>query len=80
MLRPFVARVNDKALNTAFNTALGVVTRSSRPSTGSYSRFGSAARARDKAPNNPRARAADAGGATADQKLQAAYDAARGGK
>ena len=84
MLRPFVARVNDASLNKAFNTALGVVTKKSRATAtdGGYGGFARAARARDDAPRNPnpRARAADGAAENKDQKLQAAYDAARGGK
>jgi hypothetical protein len=84
MLRPFVARVNDASLNKAFNTALGVVTKKSRATAtdGGYGGFARAARARDDAPRNPnpRARAADGAAESKDQKLQAAYDAARGGK
>jgi hypothetical protein len=77
MLRPFVARANDDALSTAFNTALSATTRSSRASSGGgYGAFTRHAADRSNAPRNPnpspRARAADA--ATANAKLQKAYD------
>jgi hypothetical protein len=83
MLRPSIARTGDKAVQQAFNAALNSVKKTSRPSVGGgYGAFAGSARARDKAPRNPkpdRARASDA----ADQinKMQAYYDAARkGGK
>lgn len=81
-LRPVVARSRDKAVQSAFNSALAAVTRGSRVSAGGYDSFGRVARARDKAPKAPpmRARAADAANDPI-KKLQAAYDAARqGGK
>lgn len=82
MLRPAVARANDKNVNAAFNRALGTL-KTSRASTGSYGKFASSARARDKAPRNPnpeRARAAD-GKQDQVSKMQAFYDKAhKGGK
>lgn len=81
IMRPFVARSNDRALKATFNSALSTATRGSRASTSSYRAFAGAARARD---NAPRSRAHDtAAGGDGDRiaKLQAAYDAARkGGK
>jgi hypothetical protein len=83
MLRPIVARTNDKAVQGAFNRALDSVKKSSRVSTGSYGAFAGSARARDKAPRNPnpdRVRATD-GQADPIAKMQAAYNAAfKGGK
>lgn len=80
MLRPFVARGNDKALKVAFNTALATVSRSSRASTGDYGSFARSARARDsKVPTRPNPAAqAEA----ANTKLQGVYDTLRtkGGK
>jgi hypothetical protein len=84
-LRPIVARTNDKAMRTAFNTLLSSATRSSKASTGDYSKFASSARARDKAPRNPnpdRVRAGDGVGRP-DQisAMQKFYDTAhKGGK
>ncbi len=83
-LRPVMARTKDKAVQSAFNSALAAVTRSSRASSGEgYGGFARTARARDRAPRNPnpeRARAADAVGDPI-KKLQEAYDTARkGGK
>lgn len=84
MLRPVVARSNDKAVQGAFNRALDSVKKSSRTSTGSYGAFASSARARDKAPRNPnpdRARAGDAGKADPINKMQEFYNSAhKGGK
>jgi hypothetical protein len=84
MLRPVVARSNDKAMHSAFNRALDSVKKSSRPSTGSYGAFAASARARDKAPRNPnpdRARAGDSGKADPMTKLQEMYNSAhKGGK
>jgi hypothetical protein len=83
MLRPIVARTNDKAVQGAFNRALDSVKKSSHVSTGSYGAFAGSARARDKAPRNPnpdRVRATD-GQADPIAKMQAAYNAAfKGGK
>lgn len=84
MLRPSIARTGDKAVQSAFNSALASVKRSSRPSTGSYGAFAGSARARDKAPRNPnpdRARAGDSGKADPMTKLQEMYNSAhKGGK
>lgn len=82
-LRPFAARTTDKAFQKAFNNALAATTKSSRTSTGSYGKFASSARARDKAPRNPNPDRARAGDSKVDQntKLQEFYDSARkGGK
>lgn len=83
MLRPGVARSNDKALKASFNRALDAVKKSSRASSGSYGAFAGSARARDKAPRNPnpdRARAAD-GKADPMTKMQEFYNSAhKGGK
>ena len=83
MLRPFVAKANDAGLNRAFNTALSTVNKKSRTQAqdGGYAGFARASRTRESAPS--RARAADSGDTSvtaSNQKLQAAYDAARGGK
>lgn len=84
MLRPSIAKCNDKAVHSAFNAALGSLTRSSKPTTGGYGAFAGSARARDKAPRNPNpapgsARANDAQDAIT--KMQKFYDDARkGGK
>jgi hypothetical protein len=85
VLRPFVARSNDRALKNTFNNALSVATRRSVASMGGYGAFAGAARARDRAPkNDPRARAADSAVdpiTDRNNKLQAAYDSAlKGGK
>lgn len=84
MLRPFVARTGDKAVQNAFNRALDSVKKSSRASTGSYGAFAGSARARDKAPRNPnpdRARAGDSGKADPITKMQDFYNTAhKGGK
>lgn len=84
MLRPVVARTGDKAVQSAFNRALDSVKRTSRTSTGSYGKFASSARARDRAPRNPnpdRKRAGDSG-ADPISKMQAFYNEAhnKGGK
>ena len=87
MIRPAVARSKDSAVHQAFNTALGVVTKSSRAGTGDYGRFAGTARGRDRAPKEPesrrqeRSRTGDAATEDRNQALQKAYDAARtGGK
>jgi hypothetical protein len=84
MLRPSIARTQDKAVQNAFNSVLGSLTRASKPTTGGYGAFAGSARARDKAPRNPNpapgsARANDAQDAIT--KMQKFYDDARkGGK
>lgn len=84
MFRPFAARSKDKAFQQAFNKALDSVKRSSRASSGSYGKFATASRARDKAPRNPnpdRSRAADTGGKDAVTSMQEFYNKAhKGGK
>lgn len=83
-LRPVIARTGDKNVQNAFNRALDSVKKSSRASTGSYGRFASAARARDKAPRNPnpdRTRTGDAANQDPISKMQAFYNTAhKGGK
>lgn len=85
-LRPVVARSQDKAVQSAFNSALAAVTRGSRVSAGGYDSFARTARTADgkarraETAGRARARAADAANDPV-KKLQAAYDAARqGGK
>jgi hypothetical protein len=83
MLRPFVARAKDESLKTAFNTALGSVSKRSRASDGGgYGAFAGAAndrsRARAKNPGGFRAHAADAA-EDANAKMQAVYDQIRTG-
>jgi hypothetical protein len=71
-LRPFIARSNDSALKAAFNTTLGMTSRTSRASTGSYGAFANSARARDSkriGTASPVAAAAEA-----NTKLQSVYD------
>lgn len=84
VLRPFVARTNDKAVKSAFNAALASVNTHSRPTrSAGYSAFAGSARDRAAAgprhrANNPQARAADSATVAVDRnaKLQAAYNAA----
>ena len=71
-LRPFIARSNDAALKVAFNTTLGMTTRTSRAGSGGYGAFANSARARDSkriGSSSPIA-AAEA----ANTKLQSVYD------
>lgn len=86
MLRPIVARSNDKAVHNAFNKALDSVRKSSRASatSGGYGRFAKSASARDNVPAKHMARAADSekGGKTdKNTSLQDFYNNAhKGGK
>jgi hypothetical protein len=86
VLRPAVARSNDKAVQKAFNAALRSITKASTASTSSYGGFAGASRARDaKATSTPnpysRARASDSGAQDPIRKMQDAYDNAfKGGK
>ena len=75
MLRPAVARCKDSAVKSAFNAAYATVTRSSRPSTGSYGSFSRTAQARDVAARQPggRARAADKA-EDSNKKMQEYYN------
>jgi hypothetical protein len=71
-IRPFVARSNDQAIRSAFNTALGSIKRTSRASSGNYGEFARTSRARDAAGTKPaRARAADASPAAKPDRLAA---------
>lgn len=80
VLKPFVARSNDKAMINTWNAMLGSATKGSRASTSSHGGFASAARARDKSLKRARANDTDAI-ADRDARLQAAYDSAfKGGK
>jgi len=79
LLRPAIAKCNDAGVKTAFNSALGTLSRTSRArvADAGYGGFSAGARSRTKLPHHAQATDSAASAEAANAQAQAQYDAAR---